>query len=49
MACTVAISVMGLRRDSERQADAVTPSDALAAGTADHVQGPVLNEYSFGS
>ena len=48
MACIVAISVMGLRRDSERQADAVTPSDALAVVTADHVKGPVLNEYSFG-
>jgi hypothetical protein len=48
MACIVAISVMGLRRDSERQADAVTPSDALAAVTADHVKGRVLNEYSFG-
>ena len=48
MACIVAISVIGLRRDSERQADAVTPSDALAAVSADHVEGPVLNEYSFG-
>src|SRR5205814_10684236 len=48
VACIIAISVIGLRRDSERQADAVTPSDALAAVTADHVEGPVLNEYSFG-
>jgi len=47
-AAVLAVSVAAERGGFIREASDITPKAALAAGTALHVTGPVLNDYAFG-
>ena len=44
----VLISAASLPGDFKRETDGVTPTAALAAAAARHIEGPVLNDYAFG-
>src|SRR5205807_615320 len=44
----LAVTALVLRGGVGHQAPAITPTAALAALAAHHVEGPVLNDYAFG-
>jgi hypothetical protein len=47
-AVLLAISAVAFRGDLAREADDSTPAAALAAVKAQHLEGPVFNDYAFG-